>query len=182
MSTQAIRKIEPKIDLVQLYKKFENDPNEKMDYGFFTTGKFSKPVAVTIHGRVDEGIKTWVFNGGKTFDIGVKLDVEDEEAFQQLEDKLGEIVKRENNEAMADGDEESCWTVNKIVKDGVLPVKLKESRGKFKAKINKVMDPTNIPFISPNEKVTIHGNILWWANIQDGKIGASFSLISMHFE
>jgi hypothetical protein len=57
-STQAIRKIEPKIDLAQLYKNFEQDPNDKLNYGFFTAGKFSKPVSVTIQGRVDDGIKT----------------------------------------------------------------------------------------------------------------------------
>lgn len=182
--SEAIRKITPAdIDLKKALEDY--DIHEKnLTWGNFTTGRFNKPVPITLHGRMEDGIKVSEFNGGKSYSFDLKLDVDDEDAFDWLEDQLTGVVEAENEKIMANGDFGSLWEVKPITNHEILAVKLKAAKGRFTSKINRNIDLKNAEttFIEPNQKVVIHGNIIWWVNAQIGKIGASFSLKDLKFE
>lgn len=182
--SSAISRITPKLDLTEIYANFEVDPAKAIQYGNFSAGKFLKPIPITIQGHVENGIITSEYNGGKSYTIGIKLDTDVVEAFETFEFNLEEIVRKENDKAASVGDFDSVWEYKPFIKDNVLDIKLKMDRdGKFKAAINRTFNMSDVSatYVPSNTKVTVHGNLIWWANAESAILGASFTLKKMEF-
>ena len=184
-AASTIERITAKVDLEEIYEKYEKDPKEKIQYGQFRGGRFLKPISITIHGRVEDGIVIDEYNGGNTYSIGVKLDSDVVASFEKFEEGLESAVTRVNEKAQAMGDFDSTWEYKPFINGNVMTVQLKLAKtGKFKANINRTFNMNDVAatYVAPNTKVEVQGNLIWWVNCEDVILGSSFTLKKVDFK
>lgn len=167
-------------DLDAIYESFQSDATRTVQSDLFKGGRFNKAVPVTMTGRVSSsGIETKTFNDLTSHVLEVRLDSYYAEGLEILNGRLHEQVEEANEDVKDAADH---WSVKDPLFNGSLEVKLKSKDGKFKAKMNKNFNLKKLSdtFIEPDQKVTIAGNMRWWAN-NEGVVGLTFSLNELTF-